>query len=631
MGILKCVGFGLTLVVAWSLMGFAQSSVTMTVCNSGCDFSVIQEAVDAANDGGIIEVQAGTYRENLVIDGRNDLTIQGAEGELVTLDGSLGVADQLPGLFIQNSHNIAVRNLLIVNSRRAIHTETVTGLLIEQVRFRDNIRQTMLMGNTNGVIQQIVVESSLADQDGVHGQALNLWQGASEVILKDSQIMQSVFALLLQGDAQLTIENVTLSDNIFSHLFVRDQATARITGSTLTNAMMDANGNGGNGIDILEDGKLILDQSTVSDNQLRGISLSDQAQATISNSTIERNHSSNVIAFGQSTATITATQILDVQLDLEQNLFARGISVFDAAQITLEDSRINQSAELGAIVGGTGQLTLNNSTVSNSGSVGIWAFEQAVITLNDSTVSNNNDLGLNLLDQTQTTINNSLISNNREHNVLIAMDAVAQIAESQIQRARPLPSEQIARGIAVTGNGMLMMEGSTVADNQEIGIGLFESGQAIIDNSSIEDNLFHGIGAFGASGLTLTNSAVSRNRVVGIVIGGTVHATLDNNDIISNLEAGIWLQDQSMTVISSNTISSNTGHGMVINGEITSDINENRIVNNQICGIALVFEGGVPEDEIHITGQGNTIEDNGGSRPICGNVRLFPRDFGGGR
>jgi len=40
-----------------SLLGSGQGGKTVTVGASGCDFTTIQAAIDAAPDGGIIEVQ----------------------------------------------------------------------------------------------------------------------------------------------------------------------------------------------------------------------------------------------------------------------------------------------------------------------------------------------------------------------------------------------------------------------------------------------------------------------------------------------------------------------------------------------------------------------------------------------
>jgi len=53
------------------------SSTTYTVCPSGCDYSNIQAAIDAAKAGDTIEVHSGTYYENIYVD--KQLTLRGID------------------------------------------------------------------------------------------------------------------------------------------------------------------------------------------------------------------------------------------------------------------------------------------------------------------------------------------------------------------------------------------------------------------------------------------------------------------------------------------------------------------------------------------------------------------------
>ena len=66
---------------------------TFTVCASGCDFPMIQDAVAAAVSGATIEVGPGTYAENVTVNGvtspkKLKLTIEGAGAASTIVDGS---------------------------------------------------------------------------------------------------------------------------------------------------------------------------------------------------------------------------------------------------------------------------------------------------------------------------------------------------------------------------------------------------------------------------------------------------------------------------------------------------------------------------------------------------------------
>lgn len=68
-------------------------------------YSTIQDAVDAASSGDTIQVAAGTYNENIVINNKQDLVIQGTNA---IIEPSSGM-----GFVITDSENITIKNLAI--------------------------------------------------------------------------------------------------------------------------------------------------------------------------------------------------------------------------------------------------------------------------------------------------------------------------------------------------------------------------------------------------------------------------------------------------------------------------------------------------------------------------------------
>lgn len=89
------------------------SPQTLTVCSSGCSFSQIQPAIEAARNGSTIQIQAGTYRENIQI--TKSLHIVGSEGAL--LEGQVAIA---------KAANVSITALVVHGPVRVEESRNVT-------------------------------------------------------------------------------------------------------------------------------------------------------------------------------------------------------------------------------------------------------------------------------------------------------------------------------------------------------------------------------------------------------------------------------------------------------------------------------------------------------------------------
>ncbi|AJF61965.1 TPA: hypothetical protein HA239_02695 [Candidatus Woesearchaeota archaeon] len=92
-----------------------------TIRNVPGEYATIQTAIDAANPGDTIIIAAGTYDENIVIDSKTDLTIQGV-GDTTLIEPSLGI-----GFAITDSSDITIANLKIHTTGTDSHGIWVGG------------------------------------------------------------------------------------------------------------------------------------------------------------------------------------------------------------------------------------------------------------------------------------------------------------------------------------------------------------------------------------------------------------------------------------------------------------------------------------------------------------------------
>ena len=225
------------------------SCATCDVCASGCAFSSVQAAIDAANSGATITICAGTYSETITID--NDVTLAGAG------DG----ADAASNTILDGGQNGSV---VTVNQGPTV---TLRGLRITN---GDTINGGGLFNQSTLTMTMCTVAQNGADQGGgiYNVGALTLNQSSIENNFAPNNEGGGIFngngATLVMNDSQISGNS---AGNAGGGLF-NDSARATLTNSQITGNTVDANGNPGVGGGIYNEiGTItLLSGSTVTGN-----------------------------------------------------------------------------------------------------------------------------------------------------------------------------------------------------------------------------------------------------------------------------------------------------------------------------------------------------------------------------
>lgn len=295
---LRCVAVVLGALGAGALAGLLGIGAgTLTVCPSGCQFSKIQDAINAAQAGDTIEIKAGVYEENLTItkslkligEDRDRVTVKGAQAGKSGMAISGDIEVTLEGLTVAETILASPKNF----QEDGVRVTRTAKLTVNKVRFLKNGDSGLELRDKS---QAIVTDSEF------------LGNGNNGIGLFDS--------------AQVTITRSKISGN----------------GSGLAD-------NFNNGLSAVGRTKVTLQESEVSGNTNEGVFLGGETEAQLIKNRIFANNMNGVILLDVVMVELKENQIKDnkfwgVTEVLTQCGF--GDDLFDG-QVTGEDNEITNN------------------------------------------------------------------------------------------------------------------------------------------------------------------------------------------------------------------------------------------------------------------------------------------------
>lgn len=223
-------------------VGEGVEEAVSTVCLSGCYYSSIQAAIDAAKDGDVVEVESGTYNENLVVD--KAITLKGVD----TGEGAAVVNAQGSGsAVILETDGITLEGLYITNAgpypKAGIEISSSNDCLINKCEVWNCKHWGIYLkgGSNNNIVSECVLSNNGNDGIMMYKSPGNLFR---ENIIGNN----GYNGIYIFGSDNNVVDGNVLSNNNNTGVFIRDSQNSIVMnniiaynkqGINLTNSGID--------------------------------------------------------------------------------------------------------------------------------------------------------------------------------------------------------------------------------------------------------------------------------------------------------------------------------------------------------------------------------------------------------
>lgn len=200
------------LLLTTTLASTAAAAETLTVCpnpsdEAGCEYSVIQKAVEDAEPGDTVEILAGTYEQGAIVQ-TDHLTISGAGQNVTILDGDPG-GDRLDeyGIAVYSDH-VTIQDLTVRDfGRDGVYFDGVIGFYVHRVSAINNLVYGIYAIRSEVGIVSDSYATEHPDSGFYIGETLNC-----ECVIKNVHAAGNLI-----GYSGTAASHVTIRDSTFQH------------------------------------------------------------------------------------------------------------------------------------------------------------------------------------------------------------------------------------------------------------------------------------------------------------------------------------------------------------------------------------------------------------------------------
>lgn len=237
---------------------------SLTVCGSGCQFGSIQQAIEKANNGDTIRIEAGSYRNNLTLN--KDLILKGVGAKKIKIQGK---KEDYPVLLVGPSDiDVQIDNITFAEAK-GICADPQEGVCPAGISIvgkpNVNISSSVFSKNTDGIriegspriegTPNVKIENCTSTQNEVYG--ITLW-GSSQADISSVTSSRNGYGVAFNGSSGGSVSQSTFSEN-FNGLAVEDSASSGVSKCTISDNE--------NGVTLRHSAQLEINDSKIIDNK----------------------------------------------------------------------------------------------------------------------------------------------------------------------------------------------------------------------------------------------------------------------------------------------------------------------------------------------------------------------------
>ncbi|MBT2583263.1 right-handed parallel beta-helix repeat-containing protein [Planococcus sp. ISL-109] len=180
----------------------------------------LQQKIDALPEGAVIELEAGVYNEAITI--KKPLTINGADGAVFRVEG------EKPAISIENTENVAIRNVQIEQGDTALLIQDSSNVTVERLRIIGADQAASVHRSKKLVLRELSIEGP----DGHYsdkGNGIALYK-SEDIEVSDNEIRNVRDGIYIEHAKGLRASGNSIQDSRYGvHLMYSEQV--QITGN----------------------------------------------------------------------------------------------------------------------------------------------------------------------------------------------------------------------------------------------------------------------------------------------------------------------------------------------------------------------------------------------------------------